>query len=89
MGYSEENFYRTLSSAIKDYQYSRNGNEVTITHPQKAHVLLLNVTPLPDRVLGGFRIARVEVRFMFKDFAVDDRDEFMVDFDRCFQRGAG
>ena len=89
MGYSKENFYRTLATAVRDYGYTRDGNSVTITHPDKKHVLLLNVEPLPDRVMGGFRIERVEVSFKFKDFSAEDRDKFMVGFDRSFQRGAG
>ncbi len=89
MGYSEKDFYRTLPSAIGEYGYTKEGQLVTVTHPDKDHVLLLNVAPLPDRVLGFIRIERVEASFSFRDFSTVERDQFMAGFDLRFQRGGG
>ncbi len=89
MGYSEKDFYRTLGPAIGEYRYSKEGQFVTITHPDRDHVLILDVTPLPERVLGHIRIARVEVSFSFRNFSTAERDQFMAGFDLRFQRGGG
>ncbi len=89
MGYSEKDFYRTLPSAIGEYRYARTGQLVTITHPDRNHVLLLNVAPLPDRVLGSIRIVRVEVSFTFRNFSIAERNLFMAGFELRFQRGGG
>ena len=89
MGYSEAEFFHTLPTGIGDYQYVRDGSEVTITHPERTHTLTLEVTALPDRAIALLRIPRVEVRFSFQDFSPADRDRFMEKFDQSFQRGGG
>ena len=89
MGYSEKEFFHTLPTAIGDYQFARDGERVTITHPERDHQLLLNVAPLPDRVLGLIRVPRVDVRFSFSKFTTAERDQFMALFEQSFQRGGG
>ena len=89
MGYSENEFFHTLPTAIGEYQFTREGRLVTITHPDKDHLVELNVIPAPDRVIGMMRIERVDVSFSFKRFSVTERDAFMAQFDRSFQRGGG
>ncbi len=89
MGYSESEFYRLLDAAIGDYQYVKEGQYSFVTHPQKVNSLQLSVTPLPDRVLGAFRIKRVEVVFSFNDFSATERKTFMQRFDSRYQRGGG
>ena len=89
MGYSENEFFHTLPTAIRDYEFVREGTRVTITHPQRDHQLELQVVPLPDRKIALMRIPRVEVNFSFKNFSTAERDQFMAFFEQSFQRGGG
>ncbi len=89
MGYSEPEFYRLLNAAIGDYQYTKEGQNVSIEHPEKANSLQLSVIELPDRVLGAFRIKRVDVQFFFQSFSAAERTQFMQRFDSRYQRGGG
>lgn len=89
MGYNESEFYRILPAAIGAYQYQKNGTSITVSHPQNQHQLILNVSPLPDRVLGAFRIQRVDVQFSFSNMNLAERVQFMQRFDRRYQRGGG
>ena len=89
MGYSEQAFFRVLPSALGDYQYRKQGRQVLIDHPEHPHRIRLEVTPLPDRRLGGFRIERIDVQFELLDMSAEERRAFMRRFDRRFQRGGG
>ena len=89
MGYSENEFYRILPAAIGNYQHTVDGNQITVSHTESTRQLLLTVTPLPDRVLGAFRIERIDVQFQFLNMDAKTRSEFMQRFDRRYQRGGG
>ena len=89
MGYSESEFFRLLPAAVGEYQYSVDAGQVEISLFGHARRLSLNVSPLPDRCLGAFRIERIDVQFHFVDFTAEQRSNFMRYFDRRFQRGGG
>lgn len=89
MGYSEKEFFRVLPSALGDYRYRLQGNRILIDHPDNSHQVLLEITPLPDRRLGAFRIERIDVQFELLNMNDDERAAFMRRFDRRFQRGGG
>lgn len=89
MGYNLKEFFRVLPAAIGDYQFSKNNAHVEITHPDNQHQLKLVVSELPDRLLGAFRIPRVDVQFSFSNMTADERRQFMQRFDSRFQRGGG
>ncbi len=89
MGYSESEFFRILPAALGEYQSTTSGNTTLITHPDNTRQLQLEVTPLPDRVLGAFRIRRIDVQFTFSNIDDAARSQFMQRFDRRFQRGGG
>ena len=89
MGYSKTEFLRILPAAVADYCHTVQGNRVIITDSDKSRELVLVVTSLPDRAIGMIRIARIEVEFSFKNFTAEERKEFMLNFDRSYQRGGG
>jgi len=89
MGYNESEFHRILPAAIGDYQHLVDGKQITVSHPDNSQQLLLTVTPLPDRVLGAFRIERIDVQFQFLNMDANARSAFMQHFDRRYQRGGG
>ena len=89
MGYNESEFYRILPAAIGEFQYQTEGNRITIAHPEHDGKLLITVSTLPDRVLGAFRIQRIDVQFSFSNMDDDARSKFMQRFDRRYQRGGG
>ena len=89
MGYSKAEFFRILPTAVADYHHTVQGNRVIITDPDNSRELVLVLSSLPDRAIGMIRISRIEVEFSFRNFTVDERKEFMSDFDRSYQRGGG
>jgi len=89
MGYSESEFYRILPAALGEYQFTTANNITDIRHTDNNHQLQITVSPLPDRVLGAFRIQRIDVQFAFTNMDAEARSALMQRFDRRFQRGGG
>ena len=89
MGYSATDFFRILPSAIKGYTHTVEANTVTINGVHEDQSVELIVKPLPDREIGMIRIPRIEVEFSFTNFSERERKEFMINFDRSYQRGGG
>lgn len=89
MGYSATDFFRILPSALKGYTHTIEDNEVTVNGDGGDQKVQLVVKPLPDRTIGMIRIPRIEVEFSFHNFSEKERKEFMVHFDRSYQRGGG
>lgn len=89
MGYSEKEFFRVLPSALGDYQFRVQDKQILIEHPKHPHRIKLEITPLPDRRLGAFRIERIDVQFELLNMTDTERMSFMRRFDRRFQRGGG
>ncbi|MDJ0956893.1 MAG: hypothetical protein QNI91_08560 [Arenicellales bacterium] len=89
MGYSATDFFRILPSAIKGYTHTVEANNVTINGVDGNQSVQLVVKPLPDREIGMIRIPRIEVEFSFHNFSARERKEFMINFDRSYQRGGG
>lgn len=89
MGYSNMEFFRILPAAVADYSHTVDGNRVIIADPDNSRELVLVVSSLPDRAIGMIRITRIEVEFSFRNFTVEERREFMLNFDRSYQRGGG
>ena len=89
MGYSVDEFYRILPSAVGDYEYTVEGDRILVGFPDEDRELVLRIKGLPDRKIGMIRIPRIELEFTFHDFSAEERKEFMVVFDRSFQRGGG
>lgn len=89
MGYNEKEFFRVLPAAVGEYQFSRNENSIEITHHDNQHLIKLDLSALPDRLLGSIRIQRMGVQFSFSNMDDKERRKFMQRFDSRFQRGGG
>lgn len=89
MGYSVEEFFRILPSAVGDHEYMAEGGRIVVRPRQQDRELVLKINALPDRKIGMIRIPRIEVDFCFQNFSRQERREFLVAFDRSFQRGGG
>ena len=89
MGYTVKEFYRILPSAVGDHEFAVEGDRVVVRAPDQDRELVLRINQLPDRKIGMIRIPRIEVDFTFHHFSARERKEFLVVFDRSFQRGGG
>ncbi len=89
MGYSLPEFLRILPSAVKDYTHRIDGSRVVISGSETDRRLTLDLKTLPERRIGMIRIPRIEVEFYFKNFSERERKDFMLVFDRSYQRGGG
>ena len=89
MGYSLTEFHRILPSAVGDYAHRVEGNRVVIDGAESGQQLTLDLKVLPDRQIGMIRIPHMEVKFDFQNFPMQERKNFMVGFDRSYQRGGG
>lgn len=85
MGYNESEFYRISPTAPGEYQHITKGNKTTVSYPDKEEQLILDVIPLPNWVLGAFRIQRIDVQFQFLYMDAATRSQFMQRFDRRYQ----
>lgn len=89
MGYSEQEFFRILPSAVSGYTHRVEGNRVIISSSDKNQQLQLIINQLPDREIGMIRIPRIEVEFAFDNFSAGERKKFITRFDHSYQRGGG
>ena len=89
MGYSLAEFLRILPSAVKGYTHRIDGNRVIINGSEASRQLTLGLKTLPERRIGMIRIPRIEVEFLFNNFSERERQDFMLAFDRSYQRGGG
>lgn len=87
MGFTHEEFIRTLSTASIDYRYKINGRSVTIELPDGSLKITLGNTRY--RKLGSLSIPATEVEFRFFGLSAEKRAKFLESFDRYFQRGGG
>ncbi|GAG83133.1 unnamed protein product [marine sediment metagenome] len=89
MGYSLREFLRILPSAVKGYTHRIDGSRVVIIGSEAGRQLTLDLKTLPERRIGMIRIPRIEVEFFFENFSERARKDFMLAFDRSYQRGGG
>lgn len=89
MGYSAAEFFRILPAAARGYELTVTGHRAVLSKPGGRQRLTLTVTPLPDRRLAMMRLPHAEARFAFTGFSAAERERFMRDFDKSYQRGGG
>ena len=87
MGFTHDEFTRTLSTASIDYRYKINGRSVTIELPEGGLEITLGNTT--NRKLGSLSIPATQVEFRFFGLSAEGRAKFLESFDRYFQRGGG
>jgi len=87
MGFTLGEFMRPLPAAVAPLKYQVHGRHISIQHPQgEIHIKLQQAA---DRKIGALAIPRMQVEFSFHGLGVDQRELFMRQFDRHFQRGGG
>lgn len=87
MGFTLEEFMRPLPAAIAPLKYQVQGRQISIQHPEGEIHIKLNQAA--DRIIGALTIPRMQVEFSFHGPGEDQRELFMLQFDRHFQRGGG
>ena len=89
MGYSETEFFRILPSALHGYRHEVRGSSIVVFGPREGQRVTLSVTPQPDRRIAMISIPRIRVDFSFHNYSGQERQDFMIQFDRSYQRGGG
>lgn len=82
-----EEFLRLLPVALAGWPYRIEGLAVEVG--ARARGATIAVDPLPPRQFGPVAIPRSRVVLTFRGLNQDERDAFLRQFDRAFQRGGG
>ena len=78
---------RLLPVALSGWSYEIEGAAVAVGTSDRGGVI--TVSPLPPRRLGLVEIQRSRVTLAFHGLDAGERDGFLRQFDRAFQRGGG
>ena len=87
MGLTHREFFRTLPSAMGDYNYTVNGNRIEAILTTGS--LTIELAPESVRKIASFVIPKTGVKFSFSGVSDEERLSFITYFDRRFQRGGG
>lgn len=82
-----DDFARLLPVALDGWPYRLEGSEILVGSPDRGATI--TVEPLPPRRFGPVEIARSRVVLAFRGLTDAERDSFLRQFDRAFQRGGG
>lgn len=81
-------FLRGLDAAMGGLPYRVVERRVTSGTPEKG--IEIEIDPLPPRVLGGLlKVERSQVTLVFSGYGERERNDFLIRFDRAYQRGGG
>ena len=81
-------FLRDLPRAMGGLDYSVEGGRVAAEADGRR--LTIDLEPLPPRVLGGpLSLERSAVTLVFEGWAEVERERFLEQFYRAYQRGGG
>jgi len=87
MGITHAEFFRLIPIALGTDQYSVSANGIKMTNGDTAVDIALG--PEGIRQIALLVVPRTSVRLTLEGFSGAATDEFMVKFDRAFQRGGG
>ncbi len=87
MGYTREEFFRLLPSAINDRPHTQDA--VGITVDAAPGTVRIDVGEEQVRKIASFSLPYVKVDFAFENFHPDEQALFMRYFDLRYQRGGG
>ena len=82
-----EEFLRLLPVALAGWPYRIEGSEVEVGAHERGATI--TVGPLPPRQFGPVAIPRSRVVLVFRGLNQDERNAFLRQFERAFQRGGG
>lgn len=82
-----DDIVRLLPVALGGWPYEIDGTAIQVGTPDRGAVI--TVGPLPPRRLGLVEIRRSRVALAFHGLDAGEREAFLRQFDRAFQRGGG
>ena len=90
MGYTRVEFMRTLPSALHDYEYTVEGDVVTIIAPEAAgKTMTIRLGSEAIRAIAMIRIPYIHVDFDFSQVEEAVHKRFLAQFDLYFKKGGG
>ncbi len=87
MGYTREEFFRLLPSALNGRSFEEDESGVTVDAAPGS--VRIDVGEQQARSIASITLPYVPVDFAFENFSVEERVEFMRYFDLRYQRGGG
>lgn len=88
MGYTHEEFKRTLEFFMDGQPYTVSGTQVNIPGPGRN--VCISLGPQNERRIGPtIRLPKTPVEIVFSGFSEADRKRFMQRFEMIFRRGGG
>ena len=88
MGYTHQEFMRTLDIFMDGQPYSVSGSQVNIPSPGRNVYICLG--PQNERKIGPtLRLPSTPVKIGFSGFSDADRKRFMERFEMIFRKGGG
>jgi len=82
-----DDFLRLLPAALDGWAYRIEPSEVVVGSADRGATIA--VAPLPPRQFGPVQIPRSRVQLAFRGLSASERETFVRQFDRAFQRGGG
>ncbi len=90
MGYTRVEFMRTLPSALHDYEYTVEGEVITIIAPEAADkTMIITLGSEAIRKIAMIRIPYIHVDFDFSQVDEAVYKRFLAQFDLYFKKGGG
>lgn len=88
MGYSHEDFIRTLAIFLGNQPFSISGHHIMI--PREDRQVEISLGQQGERRIGPtIRLPRTPVEIVFSGYAEEERKRFMDRFEMIFRRGGG
>lgn len=87
MGFTEKEFGRALTNAVKPYQLTTLGNGYLLSSENRR--IQIETTAMPPRAIASARIPRTRVILKFPDHTEEQVTAFMLRFNRYMHRGGG
>ena len=87
MGITHSEFFRTLPAALAPTPYTVQDRDVIVNDDTRR--LVISLSPEGRRRIAALSLPTTQVHFAFSGYSPEDVEQFMVRFDRAFQRGGG
>ena len=88
MGITHAEFVRLLPRAVKTHHFWVHAAKVRIEEGHGKHIEI-ELGPEAMRQIALMRIATTEVTLSFIGYSDEEREAFLVQFDRAYHRGGG
>lgn len=87
-GISHDDFFRIFPRVIPTEQPVIKGNAVEVRYANQRR-LKIELDPEQTRALGAMRLTQTQLRFVFEGWERARVVEFLLKFERSFQKGGG